>query len=299
MTAAHSAGRHAIAEPWAILLAGGEGARVRDLTRDEAGRPAPKQFCRIRGHKTLLERALDRARSVTQDARILPLVQASHAQWWQPGLAGFPPDNVVQEPGNRGTGLAILRGVLRILSRDPEATIVILPTDHGAEDEDALCDAIGQTAEAAAEWPRHTILLGMPPGGSHTDYGWIVPSRAARFGTAAVAGFYEKPDPNIARRLARSGALINAFILAGTGPALLGLYSFALPELLLTGFASELDSVFDCSFDLAYRDFSRDVLERSTNHLRVLRAPACGWSDLGTPDRLRDWLERHEEALAV
>lgn len=265
---------------------------MQELTRDDAGSPAPKQFCRCGGDRTLLQRALRRARILTDDTCVVPVVQAAHRRWWEPELAEMPRENVIEEPENRGTAVAILRALHHVLSRDHAADVVLLPTDHAAENEDVLCDSIGRAAEAAAEWPRHVILLGMEAEGMNEGHGWIVAEASRRGETAAVRGFYEKPDSHAARRLAHSGALISTFIMAARGSTLSRLYSMVLPELVRPAASGDSGPGGPPS-----RDFSRDFLERSAHHLRVLHGRPCGWSDLGTPARLRAWVAKESASI--
>ena len=223
---------------WVILLAGGDGSRVRGLTRDEQGALAPKQFCCLEGGRTLFQRALDRARTVTCDSRVVPVVQSSHRLWWEREVRGIPRQNVLVEPRNRGTAVAILRALRHIRARDMDAIVVVLPSDHGAENEAVLCESIARAAEAAAQWARHVILVGMDAVDVDADYGWILPAAGSGVGTAAVSGFHEKPSREAARRLASAGAVINTFIFAATASALEHLFRIALPEL---GHARDLD----------------------------------------------------------
>lgn len=265
---------------------------MQDLTTDDTGNPAPKQFCRCGGDRTLLQRALRRARILTDDAFVVPVVQAAHRRWWERELAEIPRVNAIEEPENRGTAVAILRALHHVLSRDHAADVVLLPADHVAENEDVLCDSIGRAADAAAAWPRHAILLGMEAEGMKDGYGWIVAEASRRGEIAAVRGFYEKPDSHAARRLAHSGALISTFIMAARASTLSRLYSMVLPELVRPTASGDSGPG-----DHPSRDFSRDLLERSAHHLRVLHGQPCGWSDLGTPARLRAWIAKDSASI--
>ena len=104
----------------------------------------------------------------------------------------------------------------------------------------------------------------------------------------------EKPGHEIAESLMRMGGLWNSFIIAARVSALVELYLQTLPSLLKTltrarasdARLPEADAVRQAYARLEISDFSRDVLERSADSLRVLPVPPCGWSDLGTPERL-------------
>jgi mannose-1-phosphate guanylyltransferase len=95
----------------------------------------------------------------------------------------------------------------------------------------------------------------------------------------------------------RDGALINSLILAARAHVLLALIARVFPDNLraFQRFAREPDGaevVRRLYAALPSMDLSRDVLQRSTAFLSVVRVPPCGWSDLGTPDRLRQFLDR-------
>ena len=131
--------------------------------------------------------------------------------------------------------------------------------------------------------------------GSSSTYGRKHDSRPVR-------AFVEKPTLTLAAQLTRGGALWNSFIFACTGSALHNLLEAALPWLTRTCEAHLATRGGDAlAVNLMYEglpicDFSRDVLERNADRLRLVEVPPCGWTDLGTPARLAGWLVRHREA---
>jgi mannose-1-phosphate guanylyltransferase len=270
---------------WAILLAGGEGVRVRELTRSPAGAAVPKQFCCFRDRATLLGRTLERARAVSGRRRVVPVVMEHHRCWWSTELDRLPSENVVVQSGNHGTAGAVFLALARILPRDPGATVVIFPSDHDIEDEAALRRVVDEAVRTARRWAGQVVLVGVEPEEADPEYGWIIPSAGSREPSRAVLGFIEKPDAAQAARLCGRGALVSTLIAAAEGAGLMDLLRSRLPELLGPSDA------------MPARDFSRDVLMPSAANLRVLRAPRCGWTDLGTPHRVRRWRESHGAAL--
>jgi mannose-1-phosphate guanylyltransferase len=277
---------------WAILLAAGEGRRVRSLTGQVEGRPVPKQFCTMDGRGSMLRWAIDRAAGIVPVERIVVIVASHHRRWWGEELADLPAANVVVQPQNRGTGVGILLPLLNVLQRDPEARVLILPTDHYLEDEQPLREAIVEGVRAVHADRDRVVLLGMAPQERDAECGWILPESAA-FGVGRVSNFVEKPNAEKARALARRGAVVNSLILVGTGAAMLRLYTETVPDVVESfrdwrnGTASvwrDLESLYDT---LPVCDFSREILERSCDHLSVVRVSGSGWMDLGTPDRLQ------------
>jgi mannose-1-phosphate guanylyltransferase len=269
---------------WSILLAGGEGRRLRELTTTRAGVTVPKQFCSLNGGPTLLAETLRRAEGLSTRDRILVVVSARHERFWRDDLSGLPAENVVVQPQGRGTGPGILLPLLTVLERDPAAEVVVLPSDHHVEDERVLRGAFETALEAVRGDPRRIVLLGVTPDAPDTQYGWIIPAHEPVDGAAAaIELFVEKPDRDTARRLLARGALWSSFLFASQGLALLAAFSRAQPALVRTFAERPLEAVYR---KIATVDFSREVLERVADRLGVVRVPPCGWSDLGTPDRV-------------
>jgi mannose-1-phosphate guanylyltransferase len=280
---------------WVVILAAGEGKRVKALTRDRWGRPAPKQYSVLNGRTTLLDITLERARKIAPRERIVAVVAAQHRRWWVSELAGLPARNVIVQPENRGTAAGILLPLVWILRRDPGARLVILPSDHGVASEETLHNAIVDALACAPRTESGMVLLGVRPNGPETDYGWIVPQSGGVGPLRRVARFLEKPDPATAAELLRKEGLLNSFILIVGGRRLAAHFATTLPRLwcwfqpLLDplrdwhGIERDLADLYD---SIPTYDFSGDLLERSAKMLRVHPVPACGWLDLGTPDRL-------------
>jgi mannose-1-phosphate guanylyltransferase len=275
---------------WAVVLAGGSGARVRSFFTDSEGRRVPKQFCALAGDGPLVRRAIDRAAGAVPADHVVVIVTEEHRQWWQRQLGDLPPRNLVVQPCNRGTAVGLLLPLIEVLRRDPLATVLVLPSDHYVASERRLAGAIACALRAAQEDPRRLVLLGMTPHEIDTEYGWIVPSGPSAF-VQRVARFVEKPDRPKASDLRRQGALLNSLIFAGSGRALLGLYVAAARELVDVIVPLQAEDARHGAMEESFRslpsfDFSRQILERSAERLSVVRVPDCGWTDLGTPERL-------------
>jgi mannose-1-phosphate guanylyltransferase len=280
---------------WVVILAAGEGSRVRDLTRDLWGRPAPKQYASIDGKTTLLGTTLERAKRITHPERIVPVVAVQHRRWWSPLLAEIPRKNVVVQPENRGTAAGILLPLLWITERDPHARLVILPSDHAVASEEALHRAIMEALLGTASADVGLVLLGIRPERPEPGCGWILPHPGGRNGLLPIASFQEKPTAAAAASLRDRGALLNSFIVIAEGGFLLDLFETALPQLWQplypafnersesSAWERELAGLYD---SVPVLDFSRDFLERTAERCWVFPVPACGWLDLGTPERL-------------
>ncbi len=280
---------------WAVILAAGEGKRVRNLTFDRWGKTAPKQYSSLDGTTTLLDATMERAKKISPPERIVPIVAAQHQRWWASELAEIPPGNVIVQPENRGTAAGILLPLLWITRHDPDSTLVILPSDHGVDDEETLRAAVANAVSCVVRSEAEIVLLGVQPDGPEENYGWIVPCPCENGGIRPVASFREKPDAATTSALLNQGALLNSFILIANGHFLLDLFETALPQLWRSfqtvfnerwgGEMKEIETA-DLYRSVPVLDFSKDLLEQAAEKLWVYPVPACGWLDLGTPERL-------------
>lgn len=286
---------------WAIVLAAGEGSRLRSLTTTSGGVSVPKQFCSLAGGPSLLQETLRRAEIVAPRSRIATVVAEQHRRWWEGPLWSLRASNVVVQPENRGTANGILLPLLFLMERDPLARVVLLPSDHFVRDEAILAHSLRAAMAQLAFRPDEVLLLGIDPDEADAELGYVVPEASETYGVAKVAQFVEKPPLTLARELIGQGGLWNSFIIAAQARALLGLFQRRFPELVADvsiAVRRELRSggdgyaLADLYGRLPELDFSRHVLEGQEAQLRVLRVPQCGWSDLGTPRRVADCLRR-------
>jgi mannose-1-phosphate guanylyltransferase len=209
-------------------------------------------------------------------------------------VGSVPPSNVFVQPENRGTGYGILLALLQLEAIDPGARVMFLPADHYFRDESTIQRTLKLAAYLVAGNPGVTYLFGTEPDSADPELGYIVPTEAGRTLAAGVARFAEKPTIDEAHHLVTTGALWNLFILAGTVRSMLALFHdrhaeavCAMREALLRDRSTSFQSALaDFYTDREVFDFSREILELRTEHLRVIRVPPCGWTDLGTPHRV-------------
>jgi len=288
-------------EPWAVVLAAGEGSRLRSLTTDSRGNSTPKQFCSLDGGPSLLRLALRRAERVVPRSRVTTIAAAQHETWWRGETGPLPDSNVVVQPRNRGTAVGVLLPLHRILAREPEAHVLLLPSDHFVAEESVLERALLEALREVNRRPERAVLLGIVPDEPDPGFGWIVPADHGGAGARPVVRFVEKPPAATADELMGRGGLWNSFIMAGAGSTFLEMFEDRLPgvtarlrEALKRDAA---DAQTTGALARAYErigtfDFCRDVLEGLEDRLSVLPVPPCGWSDLGTPDRVSRCVER-------
>lgn len=285
---------------WALVLAAGEGSRLQALTTTASGVAIPKQFCSLGEEPSLLHDALRRARVVAEPQRTCVIVAEYHRRWWQPLQLGIPAANLIPQPRNRGTAVGILLPLLHIVHRDPEAMLLVLPSDHYVRNEDVLADSLRAAMLELRHERSHVILLGITPDEPDSELGYIVAEGDRDEGVRAVSEFIEKPNVAAARALIARGGVWNSFIFAANGQALLSAFAARCPDLVgeMRNILSSTDSsmrrarLAQLYEQLPTLDFSRDILQRSPELLRVMTVPACGWSDLGTPRRVVETVHR-------
>ncbi|MET0660845.1 MAG: sugar phosphate nucleotidyltransferase [Steroidobacteraceae bacterium] len=284
------------------MLAAGEGTRLQALTRMTCGVSVPKQFCSVTGGESLLQEALRRAQAVASPVRTCAVVAEQHRRWWQDLALDIPRQNLISQPLNRGTANGILLPLLRIIERDSAATLLILPSDHYVRDEEILTASLQSAMAELQQRSNHLVLLGITPDGADPELGYIVPDEQDAGLIRDVREFSEKPSAAAALELIERGGLWNSFILAAHAQTLLRAFEERYGELVTEmrhalGSCGEGEAHNVALAELYERlpqlDFSRDVLQRSPQLLKVLTVPPCGWSDLGTPRRVLEVMARH------
>jgi mannose-1-phosphate guanylyltransferase len=274
-----------------VVLAAGEGTRLAALTRDKIGRAVPKQYCSLRGGRSLLLETMQRAERLVSGRRSCVIVAAQHRRYWEPSLAGTPGPNIFVQPENRGTAIGVLLSVMHVMTRDPDATLLFLPADHHVADEEAMTRGLEAMLRAGEAHPDALMLLGIQPEDADSELGYIIPARPAVAGARAVARFVEKPSMGEAMQLLRTGAAWNSFIFSARASTLLAMFERRMPQVCESVRAALVwKGLAPDALEWVYRglptvDFSRHVLQ-------VVVTDSCGWTDLGTPRRVAETLQR-------
>lgn len=288
-------------EPWVIVLAEGDGRRLEESVARSQRLGGSRKYCRLGRSESLLYSTIGRAERISDQSRIVVVVRAERRRWWADELAQLPSRNVLGEPENRGTAVAILHALVHVLQHDGEPTLVIFPSDHAADDEDVLVESIRNAARLSADRPERFVLLRPTPDRTEAGYGSIQPNRRGTSLPQPVSRSVGGPDDRVAAESFRAGALWNRFICATSALALCQLFMASQPgilrRLLKTGALQANDESERRARmrSLPHVDFGSDVLEPATAHIDVVDVPACGWADLGTPRRLNKWLRRWDK----
>ena len=226
---------------YALILAGGSGQRFWPVSRDAQ----PKQLLKLFGDKTLLELTIERLDGVVPRENILILTNAQQLAGVRAVLPGFPEENILAEPEKRDTAPAIALGIGWVAARDPEATMMVLPSDHLINDSAAFQRVLRGACETA-EASRGLVTIGIKPTWPCPSYGYVERSTRATFpgihediAIYDVTRFREKPSIELAESfLAQGNFTWNAGMFIWTVPAVINELCHHAP--VLEKFISEL-----------------------------------------------------------
>ena len=290
---------------WAVVLAGGEGIRLRDLTVRIVGEYRPKQFCPIIGSDSLLRQTRARLDPLFSGDRQVFVVASAHEEYYSKELADAKASLVIAQPMNRGTGIAVLLALVQIMQTDPAATVGFFPCDHYYSDDESFGLMVRSATSAAQLFPQSLVIVGAKAEYAETEYGWIEPGPTVLHTQprplSIVNRFWEKPSLPQARDLLQSGCLWNTFITIGSAATFLELVCSEVPEVVLMVTRALADNELAPTYArLPNVDFSSDILARQAKRLLVLRDSDSGWADLGSPDRVLGIIARNvaQPALA-
>ncbi len=287
----------------AVILAGGDGSRLKTLTRAIAGDERPKQFCPILNNETLLDVTRKRVSLKIAPENTFFSLTAKHERFYNALLKGVSKKQLTIQPENKGTATAILYSLLHLAKLNPQATVAFFPSDHYFSDDEAFMESVETAFRAAERSVDSLVLLGIEPESAETSYGWIEPQESL-FGNLAkavsrVKRFWEKPFPETADYLMTKGCLWNSFVMVGKVGTFLALIEKHIPALYKMfaaasatfGNGAEKATIRSLYAWITDVNFSSEVLEKVTDELYVLRVSDVIWSDWGEPQRVLGTLE--------
>jgi mannose-1-phosphate guanylyltransferase len=281
----------------ALLLAGGDGMRLQELTRKIAGTPIPKQYCRLLQGSSLLEATLRRAQLFSGRERINIVVNQNHLGLAAEQLRALPQQNIFVQPLNRDTGPGMLFALLQLERMHPDAIIGVFPTDHYVDNDRAFVAHVLRAVNTIARLPDKIAILGIAPAGPETGYGYIIPS--APMGVAEktyhVQAFVEKPDLHTAQSVIGRGGLWNTFVMVFRLARMMELLCQFVPDefRILCELRESPGKAAVLYQTLSSWNLSTELLARIPQHLILFEVADVLWSDWGT----RESVERTYHAL--
>jgi mannose-1-phosphate guanylyltransferase len=290
---------------WSVILAGGEGERVRPLIQRWLGCHKPKQYCAFVGTRSMFQHTVDRATRLTPPARTVAVVARGHRPDALAQLARRGVGTLVLQPENRDTMAGLFLPLTYVRAQDPQATVVVYPSDHFVYPESRFLDTVRQAMMVADSLPDRLVLLGVIPDRLEVEYGWILPGTTLAAGGAdvrvqTVQAFLEKPTAAQADVALSAGALWNTFVLVSQVSTLWALGMKYFPDILqpferleqAIGSPEEgpvLDAIYQ---DMPTKNFSSDLLQRVPESVAVMELTGVLWSDWGKPERIAETLRR-------
>jgi mannose-1-phosphate guanylyltransferase len=281
---------------YVVLMAGGVGVRFWPYSRNSK----PKQFLDVLGTgKTLLQSTLDRYLPVCPTENFLVVTNVEHSAHVQAQLPMLHHNQILAEPIRKNTAPCIAYACHKIYKENPEAVIIVSPSDHLIQNEKEFQETIAKSAEQA-KGQDMLITLGIKPTRPETGYGYIQ-YIDSKLPLKKVKTFTEKPELSLAKKFVESGEFVwNSGIFIWSAKAILSALEKHTPELaeIFNEAAQQFGTPTEAkAVEAAYmqcRSVSIDfgVMEKATNVYVWLSQ--FQWSDLGTWASLHDASQRDE-----
>lgn len=273
---------------FALILAGGSGTRFWPLSRNAK----PKQLLNLFGEATLLNQTISRLEGLIPKENILILTNALQEQAVREVASDLPAENIFAEPAKRDTAPAVALGVGLIAARNPDATIIVLPSDQLIQDTSTY-QSIMRDAMSVAAHNHALVTIGIKPTWACPAYGYIERGDKAQTDGPKtthqpyeVSCFREKPDPELAEKfLAQGNFAWNAGMFIWSAKTVINELTEHTPELAefiaQIAEASDIKEFVDGRFpNLTPISIDYALMEKAS---RVLNIEASfDWDDVGS-----------------
>lgn len=291
---------------YCIIMAGGVGTRFWPMSRTSH----PKQFIDVLGTgHTLLQSTFVRSLRICPAKNIFVVTNESYKSLVMEQLPELPEENILCEPARKNTAPCVAYASWKIFERNPNAVLVVAPSDHLITKEDTYVKAIKSCMTYAAD-NDCLITIGIRPTRPDTGYGYIqfvemdAPGKDKRL--KKVKTFTEKPDHDMASFFLRSGDFLwNAGIFVWSAQSIKNAFALHMPE--MAQIFNEGNGKWDTPQETEFlrdayarcKNISIDyaVMEKAKNV--YVRASIIGWSDLGTWGSLYTHIKQDENDNAV
>ena len=285
---------------YAVIMAGGVGSRFWPMSTQEF----PKQFHDMLGKgQSLIQRTFDRINELVPSNNILIATNEKYKELVLSQLPKANKNKLLLEPIMRNTAPCILYAALKIYDQNPEAVILVAPSDHWIDHEKEFSKNIETSFEACS---RNDILmtLGIQPDTPNTGYGYIQ-FKKSETAIKKVINFTEKPNLETAEKFLESGDYLwNAGIFIWSAKSIINAFSSSLPEMLSLFdvkniYNTKEESTFIQKHYKDAENISIDfgIMEKASN-VHVLPVD-FGWNDLGTWGSLYEKLEKDKNKNAI
>lgn len=284
---------------YCVIMCGGIGSRFWPYSRTDR----PKQFIDFFGTgRSLLQMTYDRILPIVPRENIIVVTNAMYAPTVQEQLPDIDPARILLEPARRNTAPCIAWAAHHIAALDPDASMIVTPSDHIITRQHEFEQSIVRGFEFV-ERQEALLTLGIKPSRPETGYGYIQISDPADNGILKVKTFTEKPSKELAQVFLDSGEFFwNSGIF---------LWKASTINHAMATHAADIHTIFQQGNGLyatpAEGDFIRSnfpgcmaisidfaVMEKASNV--YVECVDLGWSDLGTWSALYDNSPRNRDA---
>jgi mannose-1-phosphate guanylyltransferase len=281
---------------YAVIMAGGGGTRLWPISRKDH----PKQLLPLLGEETLFQSTVGRLIDLFPPERILVVTVKEQASEMQAQISDIPTENYLIEPGPRGTASVVGFAAKILQKRDPDAAMVVLPSDHFIRNRELFHYLIRAGLDIARE--NYLVTLGITPLYPSTAYGYIQQGEPLlgdfKYPVYKVVRFTEKPDENTAQGFLRlRDHSWNSGMFIWKAECILTEIEKQMPQLDLTlkkistswGNTGQEEALRADWLELKTVTIDYGVMERA-ERVVVLPAGGLGWNDVGSWDTLFDVL---------
>lgn len=291
---------------YCIIMAGGIGARFWPMSRTNT----PKQFIDILGDgSTLIQKTFGRFKKICPAQNIFIVTNEIYKDIVKEQLPEVTDEQLVLEPARRNTAPCIAYANFKIKQKNPNAVVVVAPSDHLILNEDVFIDVIDKGLAAVAQ-NDCLMTIGITPSHPNTGYGYIqfdedknMPENKHIYD---VKMFTEKPTLEIAKQFVESGEFLwNAGIFMWSLKSIFNAFEQYLPE--VNDLFRQGEGLYNTPNEISFikqiyqvcKNISIDygIMEKAQN-VKVYAAD-FGWSDLGTWGSLYELHEKDENANAI
>ena len=288
-----------------VLLAGGSGTRLWPLSR----KSYPKQFSNLIGDQSLFQQSALRLTS-SDIVKFRPHITMTNADFRfivgeQLQGVGINPGPILIEPEGRNTAPPILAASIFTHDRDPEAVLLVAPSDHVIPDVEAFHEALARGMDAVSN--GKIVTFGITPTRAETGYGYLELSKPSDVDAVDLLRFVEKPDAVRADQMLDAGNFLwNGGIFMFRARDMISAFEQYSHGLLspvkeaLGAVKPDLDFLrLDPEAWSRCEDVSIDyaIMERVDNLVAV--PFSAGWSDLGGWDAVLQEMDRDDNGVAV